>query len=186
MLARLSETIRKYANGWLILGLLAAQVPFNTFIFPNQRIRLEAQSGGIGPIDPLLFYTPDEVYSMITAYGEAGRAEYRNSELTVDIIYPVLYTLFFALSISWLFRKAFGPDSSMHGLNVIPFGGWLFDLLENLGIVAMLSVHPATPAALAWASAVFTLLKWMFAVASVALILFGATAAMHTRVSRQV
>lgn len=186
MVNMLSAKLRKSANGWLILALLAAQVPFNAFIFPSQRMRLEARSGGIGPIDPLLFYTPEEVYSMIAAYGEAGRTDYRNSELTVDIIYPILYTLFFALSISRLFRLGFGPNSSMHQLNLLPLGGWLFDLLENLGIVWMLSVHPATPAALAWASAVFTLFKWMFAAASIGLILIGAIAALRTGPSRQV
>ena len=61
----------------------------------------------------------------------------------------------------------------MQALNVVPLGGWLFDLLKNLGIVTMLSVFPSTPAALAWVTATATLIKWLFAAATIVLILVG-------------
>jgi hypothetical protein len=67
----------------------------------------------------------------------------------------------------------------------VPFGGWLFDLLENLGIVAMLSVHPATPAALAWISATFTLIKWLFAGATIIFILIGLVMALKNGFKKQ-
>ena len=82
-------------------------------------------------------------------------------------------TLFFSLFITWLFQRGFSPNSNMQKYNVVPFGGWLFDLLENLGIVSMLSVFPSTPAALAWITAIFTLIKWSFAGASVVFMLIG-------------
>jgi hypothetical protein len=110
---------------------------------------------------------------MVAAYGEAGRASYRTFELTGDIIYPIVYTLFFALLITWLFQRGFARDSRMQKMNVVPLGGWLFDLFENLGIVTMLSVYPATPAVLAWITALLTLVKWLFAAATIVLILIG-------------
>jgi hypothetical protein len=76
MLTNLSNTLKKYANGWLVLLFLAGVLSFNAVIFPNQQAKMEA-SGGTGPIDLLFFYTPDKVYSMIESYGEAGRASYR-------------------------------------------------------------------------------------------------------------
>ena len=173
MLDRLSNTLKKYANGWLVLLFFAGEVFFNTVILPNQQAKMEAASGGTGPIDLQLFYTPDKVYAMVASYGEEGRASYRAFELTGDIIYPIVYTLFFALLITWLFQGGFPAGSKMQKLNVVPFGGWLFDLLENLGIVAMLSVYPSTPVALAWISAMFTLVKWLFAGATIILILIG-------------
>lgn len=173
MLTRISETLRKYANGWLILVLLAGEIIFNAIILPQLQAKIKAISGGVGPIDLQLFYTPEKVYSMIAAYGDTGRASYRTVELTVDIIYPIVYTLFFSLLITWLFQRGFPAESKMQGLNVVPFGAWLFDLLENLGIVGMLSVYPSTPSALAWATAIFTLLKWIFAGESIILLLIG-------------
>ena len=173
MLKNLSMTLRKYANGWLVLLFFAGEVFFNAVILPNQQAKMEAGSGGTGPIDLQIFYTPEKVYSMVESYGDAGRADYRAFELTGDIIYPIVYTLFFSLFITWLFQRGFASNSKMQDLNVVPFGGWLFDLLENLGIVTMLSIYPATPAALAWISAIFTLIKWIFAAATIVLILIG-------------
>ena len=117
---------------------------------------------------------------MVESYGETGRAAYRTFELTGDIIYPIIYTLFFSLGITWLFQRGFAPNSGMQKYNVVPFGAWFFDLLENLGIVSMLSVFPSTPAALAWVTAIFTVVKWLFAGASGVLLLTGLVkAAMH-------
>jgi hypothetical protein len=185
MLHRISETLRKYAMGWLMLLLFAGEMFFNAVILPNQQAKIEAASGGTGPIDLQLFYTPEKVYAMVASYGAAGRANYRAFELTGDIIYPVVYTLFFALLITWLFQRGFAADSRMQQLNVVPLGGWLFDLLENLGIVTMLSVYPSTPAALAWLTAIFTLIKWLFAGATIVLILVGLVMAIKNRFRKQ-
>ena len=107
MLKKISETLRKYANGWLVLIFFAGEVFFNTVILPAQQAKMEAGSGGTGPIDLQLFYTPEKVYSMVESYGEAGRASYRAFELTGDIIYPIVYTLLFSLVITWLFQRSF-------------------------------------------------------------------------------
>ena len=173
MLTKLSETLRKYASGWLVLVFFAGEVFFNAIILPNQKAKMESGSGGTGPIDLQLFYTPDQVYSMVDSYGDAGRASYRMFELTGDILYPIVYTLFFSLAITWLFQRGFSSNSGVQKYNVVPFGGWLFDLLENLGIISMLTVFPSTPAALAWLTAVFTFIKWLFAGASGVLMLVG-------------
>ena len=110
---------------------------------------------------------------MVASYGDAGRAFYRTFELTGDIIYPIVYTLLFSLLITWLFPRGFPANSKLQNLNVVPFGGWLFDLLENLCIVAMLSVYPSTPALVAILATIFTMIKWVFAGASALLILVG-------------
>jgi hypothetical protein len=122
---------------------------------------------------------------MIASYSPEVRAAYRIFELTGDIIYPIIYTLFFGLAITWLFQRGFPSTSGMHKFNVVPFGAWLFDLFENLGIVAMLSVFPLTPALLAWISAVFTLVKWLFAGASILLVVIGLVMALKNRFKKQ-
>lgn len=185
MLTKISETFKKYANGWLVLVFFAGEMFFNAVILPNQQAKIEAASGGVGPIDLQLFYTPEKVYSMVAAYGEAGRASYRTFELTGDIIYPIVYTLFFALLVTWLFQRGFSRDNRMQSLNVVPLGAWLFDLLENLGIVSMLSIYPSTPAVLAWITAIFTLVKWLFAGATIILILIGLAMALKNRFKKQ-
>ena len=185
MFNRISETLQKFASGWLVLVFLAGEIFFNAVILPRQGAKIEASSGGIGPIDLQFFYTPEKAYSMVAAYGEAGRASYRIFELTGDIVYPIVYTLFFSLFITWLFKRGFTAESKMQKLNIIPLGAWLFDLLENLGIVSMLSVYPSTPALLAWVSSIFTVIKWLFAGASIVLMLIGIVAAIAKTVQRK-
>lgn len=185
MLKKLSDTLKKFANGWLVMIFMAGEVLFNAVILPRQQAKMMAASGGTGPIDLQFFYTPDKVYSMVASYGEAGRAEYRLFELTGDIIYPIVYMLFFSLLISWLFERGFPSHSTMQRWNVMPMGAWLFDLIENLGVVGMLTAYPSTPPLLAWLSAFATLIKWIFAGISIVLILVGLVMAARNRFKKQ-
>jgi len=185
MLNRISETLKRFANGWLVMILMAGEVFFNAVILPPQQAKMMAASGGTSPIDLKLFYTPDQVYSMVASYGEAGRADYRLFELTGDILYPIVYTLFFSLLITWLFQRGFASNSQMQSWNVMPLGSWLFDLLENLGVVGMLSAYPSTPPLLAWLSTFATLIKWLFAGATIILILVGLVMAARNGFKKQ-
>ena len=185
MLTNLSNTLKKYANGWLVLGLLAVWIIFNTVIMPGQQKKLEAGSDGTGPIDLQFFYTPEKAYGMIASYSPEVRTAYRTFEMTGDIAYPIVYTLAFALAITWLFQRGFTSDSKFQNYNVVPFGAWLFDLLENIGIVTMLSVYPSTPSLVAWISTFFTMIKWLFAVESIGLLLVGLFMASRTGFKKQ-
>lgn len=185
MLDTLSATLRKYASGWLVLVFLAGEVFFNAVILPAQSAKIAAGSGGLGPIDLQLFYTPAKVYGMIEAYAPELRTSYRTFEMTGDIIYPIVYTLFFSLLITWLFQRGFPSNSGMQKFNVVPFGAWLFDLLENICIVTMISIYPATPAGLAWLATICTLIKWLFAGASIVLMLIGLVKAIMNGFKKQ-
>jgi len=76
----------------------------------------------IQPIDLMLFATPAKLFDMIERYGEYGRPFYRNVELTIDILYPLVYLLFFGFLISWLFERGLPPKSPYRKLNVMPLG----------------------------------------------------------------
>jgi hypothetical protein len=173
MLEKLSNKLKDFAKGWLVLVLFILDGLFMFFVMPMLGALMQGDQGGLGPLDLKFFYTPDQAFTQIASYGEYGRAFYRNIELTADIIYPIVYTLFFSLCITWFFQRAFAAESKLQRLNVVPCGAWLFDLFENLGIATLLTVYPSQPAALAWATAIFTSLKWMFAGASILLTLFG-------------
>lgn len=173
MLNKLSGKLRGWAKGWLVFILFLLDSLFMGFILPIARTLIKGGAGGPGALDLRFFTPPAKAFEMIAAYGEYNRVFYRNFELTVDILYPMAYTLFFSLLITWLFQKSFASNSQMQNLNVMPFGIWLFDLLENLGIVTMLSVYPATPAIAAWLTTIFSMIKWIFAGASMILIAAG-------------
>ena len=186
MLNNLSDRFYKWTKGWLVLIMLVLDGFFSGFLLPLIQGMMQDGQGGVQPLDLMLFATPEKVFSMIERYGEFGRPFYRNVELTIDIIYPVVYLFAFGLLISWLFQRGFAPQSKMMMLNVMPVGAWFFDLLENINIVTMLSMYPAKPVALAWLLMALTTVKWAFAGASIVLMLVGLVMAIKNGFKKQV
>lgn len=186
MLNTISEKFHSWATGWRVIILLIADALMVGFIMPAAGAILAlAANNSVMPLDLMFFYTPEKAFEMMEKYGEEGRSIYMRIELTADLIYPIIYTLFFGLLISWLFQRGFNPESPMQKWNVMPMGAWFFDLLENLGIVAMLSMYPAQPAMLAWLTMIVGSIKWGFAIVSIGLILIGLVRALMNGFRKQ-
>ena len=181
MLSELSRRFHSWARGWLILALFAALVGFVAVTLPL----LQAAPGGtIVSLDAQFFYTPEEAFSTVGSYGDASGFWIR-IYLTWDIVNPILYTLAFSLLISGLFQRSFKPGSKLQKWNVLPVGAGLFDLLENICIVTLLTVYPAQPAVVAWLSTVSTMSKMSFLGMSTLLILVGLVKAAMNRFMKQ-
>lgn len=173
MLNRISSKFHAWAKGWLVFVLMLLDGFFMGFIMPLIGGLMKDGTGMQQPLDLQFFTPPEKMFAIVESYGEYTRIFYRGVELTVDILYPIIYTLAFGLLLSWLFQRGFKPNSKMQKLNVMPLGMWLFDLLENLGIVTLLSTFPAQMTAVAWLTTIFTMIKWTFAGASMLLIVVG-------------
>jgi hypothetical protein len=186
MLDAISQKFHAWTTGWRVLFLFIADVVMMGYIMPVASAILElAANNSVLPLDLMFFYTPAEAFAMLEKYGPAGRALYMKIELSADIIYPIIYTLFYGLLISWLFQRAFKPDSRMQKWNIAPVGAWLFDLLENVGIVTMLALYPSQPVFLAWLTMLLGLIKWAFAFLSIGLVLVGLVKAAMNRFRKQ-
>ncbi|MFB0536066.1 MAG: hypothetical protein ACETWR_13915 [Anaerolineae bacterium] len=181
MLSKLSSHFHAWARGWLILALFAALVVFVAVTLPV----VQAATGVTEALDTRNFYTPEEAFSLLASYDDVGRARIRIYYLTGDIVNPILYNSFLILLISWLFQRGFKPGSNMQKLNVIPVGAAIFDLLENICIVTMLSVYPAQPTLVAWLSTVGTTTKYIFIYVSFLLVLVGLVKAAMNRFRKQ-
>lgn len=178
MLNNISARFYKWTNGWLVLVLLVLDVFFSGFLLPMIQRTMQDEQGGVTPLDLMMFKGPQEIFGMIARYDIAF---YRNVELTVDIIYPIVYLFFFGLLISWLFQRGFASNNPMRKLNAVPVGAWFFDLLENIVIVSLLSLYPSQPVGLAWVLIILTHVKWLFAGATILLILIGLAMAIKNK-----
>jgi hypothetical protein len=186
MLNALSQKFYEWTTGGRLLFLLLANAVMMDYIMSVSSAILElAANNSVLPLDLMFFYTPAEAFTMLEKYGPAGRMLFMKIELTVDLIYPMIYTLFLGLLISWLFQRAFPSDSKMLKWNVTPAGAWLFDLLENVVIVVMLSMYPAQPVFLAWLTMLLGILKWATAILSIGLVLVGFVKAAKNRFQKQ-
>jgi hypothetical protein len=181
VLKSISERFYQWSKGWFIFVLFLLDGFFSGLLLPLIQGMMQGGKGGIQVLDLMLFATPEKIFGMIERYGEYNRPFYRGVELTVDIIYPIVYLFFFGLLISWLFQRGFASNSPMRKLNVLPLGAWFFDLLENIVIVILLSVFPSQPTALAWILTLISTVKWFFAGASILLILIGLVMAIKNK-----
>jgi hypothetical protein len=185
MIHRISQKFYGWTKGWLVFVLFLLDGFFSGFLMPLIQGMMQGGQGGVQPLDLMLFATPQKIFGMIEQYGVYGRPFYRNVELTVDIVYPIVYLFFFGLMISWLFQRGLSPNSPMRKLNIMPLGAWFFDLLENIVIVILLSVFPSRPTALAWILILLTTVKWFFAGASMLLILGGLVMSIRNSFKKQ-
>lgn len=185
MCNKLSEMLKKITNGWTILLFLALLLVFAGVIVPTVQHKLEAISGGSGPIDLMLSYTPDKAYSVIASFGDEGRSMYRAFAMSADIVYPVVYSVFFSLLITWLFQRGFKPVSKMQLLNIVPLGALLFDWFENINIITMLSIYPSQPPIVAQLSSICTSVKWGFGGVGFVLVLIGFAMALKNGFKKQ-
>jgi hypothetical protein len=170
-LARLSQILNRFATGRNIIICFVAYFLIAIFVLPQAEARLRAP-GGNGPLDLQFGYTPEKAFAMIESYGEA-RSFYILFELTGDVIYPVVYTLTFSLFITYLFQRAFAPDSPLQKLHWAPFVAFVFDLLENIGLVILLGAYPQQLTGVVLIASLFTIIKWLAAMGSIALALMG-------------
>jgi hypothetical protein len=184
MIAKLSAWLGRIAKGWLVLIFFVADGVFSAVIMPGAQARLEALSGGVGPLDLTFFPSVEQVLAAVAAYGVDGRALYATIELTADIVYPIVYTFFFSLLMTFLLQRAFDKDSKLQRLNVLPFGAWLFDMLENACILTLLFSFPTQSALVAGALSLMNGIKWLFAGASILTILVALGAWVYKKITQ--
>ena len=150
---KLIAFFEKWANWKNVLIFFALQMLFSIVIMP-------AASGSDANELPILdlqfFYTPQQAYDIIAAYTPAMRQAAAITRLTLDVIYPVIYGMMLTLLLMLTFRRAFAKDAVIF----LPWGGVLFDYLENVGFATMFLSYPREFHALAQVTAIFTALKW--------------------------
>jgi len=84
---------------------------FTALVLPRQAAEAESISSGAGSPDTSFWYTPDDLYRMVEAYGPAGRQAYLWARWTFDLVWPLVYTAFLSLTISWVYRRAFARET---------------------------------------------------------------------------
>ena len=139
----------------VLVVLIVLYLVFVLLLFP-------ALGGGSGavPLDLMFSYSPGQAYSMIDAYGPQVRHSYAISAMTLDVAYPLTYSLLFSV---WLTLLLKSNSRVACTIRMLPFVILIFDLLENSGIVMMLVSYPQRMDALTTVTSLFTSFKWVTA-----------------------
>ncbi|MBN1440167.1 MAG: hypothetical protein JW929_12230 [Anaerolineales bacterium] len=165
MLLELSDRLRAWADGRLILAVLAAFILLvNLPLFDPELVAAS--------LDGRFAYTPEQAFAAVASYGEAGRVQMLLLHLA-DFLLIAGYTLLLSLTVSWLFRRGFKPESGLQRGNLVPVLGGLFDLMENIWIMILIWAFPARPAIVAWLATIFTSGKYLMGVPILLVLLIG-------------
>ncbi len=173
MWKKLSDWLHKISSGWLTLIGLIVFFAFSALVLPEQAAQADANSGGADIPDLSFYYSPQELYQMAESYGEAGRQAYIRARFTFDLVWPIVYTLFLATSLSWLFERGISRPSRWQLANLAPILGMIFDYLENISTSLVMYRFPARTVVIDFLATLFTPIKWIFVGGSFLLLLIG-------------
>ncbi len=141
---------------FILFGLI---IVFNLFVFPL----VYKTNQNIVPLDLHFSYSPEKAYTILSKYSDEGLREYVIGELTVDIVYPMVYVLFLSFFIFKLTKK--------NSLSSFPLQIFILDCFENIGIVTLVNYFPQKLPNIVLLSSLFTSLKWILIGMSILLIL---------------
>jgi len=168
MLDGILERLRPRATQRNILLLLAVFLVINAGLLPMFGARLEALSGGIGPLDLRAAYTATEAYAALAAFGQEGRLLYLLMLVTVDVIYPAVSAAFFSLTILYCLEPVLPGGHVWQRAALLPWLNMLADWAENAGLSVLVLNYPHRLDGLATFTSTVTTIKWIFAFSAMA------------------
>lgn len=165
---RLSRAIRRAAT---VKILVASLVLWLAALFlingkPFGIAQLRELTGGPTILDMTLTTSPDQVYTVLSALGDAGRAFDLTRIIPLDLVFPFTYALFLAVAISWGLSRWQPESSPWFLLNLAPVIAGAADYCENAGVIAMLLAYPLRLDPVAVFTSVMYIVKFAFSAIS--------------------
>jgi len=174
MMRKLSDWLNRVSGNRVTLVFLLTLVLFVLLVLPGMSRITTAQGQKAGIPDLSFWYSSQRLYGIAESYGESGRMDYIKMHAGFDIIWPVLYVSFLAVSLSWIFKRLSGAKEDSDGRygflrrwNLIPVGAGVFDLLENIFTSVVMLRYPGNSPVCAFLAPFATMLKWIMVMFSV-------------------
>ena len=104
-------------------------------------------------------YRYTEAMELLKSLGPEGRNAYLTIQIPIDLVYPAMFGVSYALMITWILQQGLPKHSKMYSLAFVPLFAGLFDYLENASIVAMLYAFPDVSENLVTSASSFTIAK---------------------------
>lgn len=185
MLRTLSAGLDRVSSRYTIVLATLVYGFFLATIMPAQSAASRAYAGDWGAPDRHLFYAPDDFYREVATWGEAGRQDYIDFRLGLDIAWALTYTAFLVTVTSAAARRAFPAGDRRRLLNLGPLVPLLCDYGENALGILLVARWTTRLDGLAWLATGITGLKWVSLVVAHLLMLYALAAALRVwRASR--
>jgi hypothetical protein len=164
----LSQIIRQAATTKALLASLVLWLVALTLINgkPFGIAQLQEITGGPTILDMTFTTSPDQVYAVLSALGDTGRAFDLTRIVPLDLVFPFTYGLFLALGISWALSRLVQSGSPWFLLNLAPVLAAAADYCENAGVITLLLAYPARLDTVAWFVSFMYSVKFFFSFVS--------------------
>lgn len=172
LLSNLSAWCYRVVTLPVLVFALILFILFMVLVLPSMAGRLAGLTGAAVSPDTSFIYSAGDLYTMAEAYGEIGRSYYVYQRFTFDLAWPAVYLLFYVTVITSLFQGLPGGHL-LRLVNLLPFGGALFDLLENSSAALVMYRYPRLSPVAANLAPLFTAAKWILIGASSAAVIVG-------------
>lgn len=157
----LANRLDRLSSGWTIALAVALYALFLTTIMPTQSMESRAYAGDWGGPDRHFFYTPDDLYARIATWGAAGRQQYIDFRLGLDLGFALTYTAFLVTVTGVAIRKAWPGVPQRRRLLLVALVPMSCDLLENALGIGLVGAFPTRWDGIAWLATSVTALKWI-------------------------
>lgn len=169
---RLSDRAYKQATLKNIFIFLMLFLLFNVVVIPYyiQQITPDADTS---ILDVRFGFSSADAYETLEAIGQEGRNKYLFFLAVIDSIYPLVYGSLLILTAGFLLRRTLNESNDFRILNLVAIDAVIFDYLENLGIIYMISRYPSRADGVATLASVSGMIKWIMIILAICVILFG-------------
>ncbi|WP_299494709.1 hypothetical protein [uncultured Shewanella sp.] len=124
----------KKAGVFLILNfILQAAILF--FVYP-------LVSSTVEPLDVQISLNPEIIKGFFNTISLTGLEIYRLNEMTVDMVFPLIYAFAYSLLLIELMKSCHVIHSTLKYIALLPFVIALFDVLENINIILAINQFP--------------------------------------------
>ncbi len=160
MLKRLSNILHRGSSVYTFILVTLLYAFFIASVMPQQSLDSAMYAGDWGAPDRHFFYTPNELYTSLSTWGDEGRLDYIEFRLGADIIWALAYAGFLITLTSICTRKVFTPTDWRQRFNLVAVVPLLADYTENSLGIWLVSAWPERLDTIAWLAAVITSIKW--------------------------
>lgn len=156
----IQSIVHQYATGKniIVLFLLTQTLYFVMIAYTIPQVTKHTNNMDIFDMRPQ-GYSVTYAQELLDSLGDSGRTVYLTRQLPLDFIYPALFMATYTLLLSYVFKRAFATDSFVHVFVFVPILAGIFDYLENIAVIVMLTMYPDFSRTMALVSSAFSIIK---------------------------
>jgi uncharacterized membrane protein YhaH (DUF805 family) len=115
---------------WIFVGFLLAT---SLFYFRNEYLK-DASQGRFVPFDGWIYYSAENFETQVETLSPSGRRVYIATQLSLDVIYPVIYLQLFGGWLALFSRPLRATHAFLNHAALLPLLAVAADLIENVTV----------------------------------------------------